>query len=64
MLEIDGCLENQFTCSNKKCIQASGKCNGVNDCGDFSDEILPCTGRKISKVYNYYKSKDFLYLGP
>ena len=46
-----GCLENQFTCGNKRCTANSLTCNGVNNCGDNSDEILPCEriSCKISK---------------
>ena len=27
-----------FHCNNLKCIQKSSQCNGINDCGDGSDE--------------------------
>lgn len=26
-------------CANRRCIQETGRCNGVNDCGDHSDEV-------------------------
>jgi len=33
------CLSTEFACaSQRKCIPACKKCNGVNDCGDDSDE--------------------------
>ena len=32
------CQENQFLCENKKCIPDQWKCNGIDDCGDQSDE--------------------------
>uniref|UniRef100_A0A8C0RRE5 EGF-like domain-containing protein n=1 Tax=Canis lupus familiaris TaxID=9615 RepID=A0A8C0RRE5_CANLF len=32
------CLAGQWQCRNKVCVEASWKCNGVNDCGDSSDE--------------------------
>ena len=41
---MKSCHQNQFTCSNNQCIADSKTCNGVNDCGDYSDEILPCSG--------------------
>jgi hypothetical protein len=47
-VEFEGCCfceKNQFLCDNKKCIPESWKCNGLNDCGDNSDEIgVVCTG--------------------
>ncbi|XP_075716638.1 complement factor I [Rhinoderma darwinii] len=36
------CEEDQFTCVNGKCIALNKTCNGVNDCGDLSDELC-CT---------------------
>ena len=32
------CDFEEFECSNGKCIHISWKCDGDNDCGDFSDE--------------------------
>nr|XP_035929566.1 low-density lipoprotein receptor-related protein 1-like isoform X4 [Halichoerus grypus] len=32
------CLAGQWQCRNKLCIADSWRCNGVNDCGDSSDE--------------------------
>ncbi|KAM4703778.1 suppressor of tumorigenicity 14 protein [Rhinophrynus dorsalis] len=29
---------DQFTCTNSRCINNDRKCDGWNDCGDFSDE--------------------------
>ncbi|KAF0992911.1 hypothetical protein HZS_5808 [Henneguya salminicola] len=39
------CKPNEFNCDNQKCIHLAGKCNGVEDCGDHSDEtncIMQC----------------------
>ncbi|XP_064613991.1 LOW QUALITY PROTEIN: SCO-spondin-like [Liolophura sinensis] len=37
-----GCTVNEFECNNGKCVWARGDnstiCNGINDCGDASDE--------------------------
>ncbi|XP_016064546.1 PREDICTED: low-density lipoprotein receptor-related protein 2-like [Miniopterus natalensis] len=40
----DHCLAGQWQCQNKVCVMESWKCNGVNDCGDSSDEgvCAPC----------------------
>uniref|UniRef100_A0A7M4ECW9 Complement factor I n=1 Tax=Crocodylus porosus TaxID=8502 RepID=A0A7M4ECW9_CROPO len=29
----------EFCCANKKCIPLTETCNGINDCGDLSDEL-------------------------
>ena len=44
IVENSVCEKNQFTCSNKRCVKSSSTCDGVNDCGDNSDEIIPCSG--------------------
>uniref|UniRef100_A0A8C4Y0X1 Complement factor I n=1 Tax=Gopherus evgoodei TaxID=1825980 RepID=A0A8C4Y0X1_9SAUR len=33
------CLTNEFQCVNEKCIPLHETCNGINDCGDLSDEL-------------------------
>ena len=45
--EVEKCPLNQFTCGNKRCVSNSKTCDGVNDCGDHSDEIVPCSGIDI-----------------
>ena len=32
------CAMHRFTCANGHCINIEWKCDGDNDCGDFSDE--------------------------
>nr|KAF6460524.1 hypothetical protein HJG59_011438 [Molossus molossus] len=34
----DPCLAGQWQCKNKLCVMESWKCDGVNNCGDSSDE--------------------------
>ncbi|XP_032916716.1 low-density lipoprotein receptor-related protein 2-like isoform X3 [Catharus ustulatus] len=38
------CLLGQWQCRNRVCIMAEWKCNGIDDCGDSSDEDIcaPC----------------------
>ena len=36
------CDKNQFECSNRICISRDLECNGVDDCGDKSDEMSVC----------------------
>nr|XP_034967720.1 complement factor I-like isoform X3 [Zootoca vivipara] len=33
------CSPREFRCVNRKCIPSVKTCNGVNDCGDLSDEV-------------------------
>ncbi|XP_043918069.1 complement factor I isoform X2 [Protopterus annectens] len=33
------CTDKEFQCVNKKCIPAQKLCNGVDNCGDLSDEL-------------------------
>ena len=33
------CKAGFFKCANNRCIRESDHCNGLNDCGDFSDEL-------------------------
>ena len=47
------CPENQFTCRDKRCIADWKKCDGNNDCGDFSDEIYPCSGMANDDCFVY-----------
>ncbi|XP_035867014.1 low-density lipoprotein receptor-like [Phyllostomus discolor] len=40
----DHCLAGQWRCKNRVCVMESSKCDGIDDCGDASDEDLcaPC----------------------
>ena len=40
ILGTNSCPKNQFTCSNKRCVASIKTCDGNDDCGDDSDEIL------------------------
>ena len=44
--------ECEFTCSNSKCLHLeSALCNGVNDCGDYSDETHNCGNLTLSLLF-------------
>lgn len=32
------CVEGEFPCTYQKCVRSEFKCDGDNDCGDWSDE--------------------------
>ncbi|KAK0398751.1 hypothetical protein QR680_002734 [Steinernema hermaphroditum] len=36
--ELPACVKGSFFCHNGACVPSKDQCNGVNDCGDFSDE--------------------------
>ena len=42
MLEI--CRGESFHCDNRRCIALELHCNGIDECGDGSDEPLTCPG--------------------
>ncbi|NXU52641.1 CFAI factor, partial [Turnix velox] len=46
---LRACSDGEFTCVNKKCIPLNKACDGVNDCGDLSDELCcrDCRGNSF-----------------
>ena len=41
---------DEFYCGNKTCIPIGWACDGIDDCGDNSDEIEACYGIKFHRV--------------
>ncbi|KAK2181823.1 hypothetical protein NP493_380g01002 [Ridgeia piscesae] len=42
------CEKDEFMCSNNHCLSTGYQCNGINDCGDFSDEYnCECTSKQF-----------------
>ena len=37
---IRKCRNDYFHCFNNRCVKKGAKCDGNNDCGDFSDEAM------------------------
>ena len=44
------CGEESFQCTNNICVPISSYCNGIDDCGDESDEPKLCQMAKISST--------------
>lgn len=54
------CEREQFRCLNNKCVSSRLYCNGINDCGDNSDEDY-CgryTNRNCPTFYPFYRCNN------
>jgi hypothetical protein len=51
-MAVPACRISEFPCRNNRCIRLDRYCDGVDDCGDKSDEPLYCTGKytELSKL--------------
>ena len=41
------CKDHEFQCAGKWCIPQKFICDGINNCGDNSDEVGPCGSLKV-----------------
>ena len=39
--------ENYFICGNGKCVSTLYTCDGIDDCGDDTDETTNCIGMRF-----------------
>jgi hypothetical protein len=51
-MAVPACRISEFPCRNGRCIRLDRYCDGVDDCGDKSDEPRYCTGKynELSKL--------------
>ena len=55
------CDNGKYQCNNNKCINASWKCDGEDDCGDNSDE-QNCPGKhELHKNYSNTNKMVFVF---
>ena len=55
----------RFLCANENCIPEVDMCNGVDDCGDNSDETTICSGNNkeiyiLTYIYIYIRLQFIL----
>ena len=43
-------MKREFACRNGACVSREVECDGVDDCGDNSDESIPCGKTQMSRA--------------
>uniref|UniRef100_A0A9J2P4X9 Sushi, von Willebrand factor type A, EGF and pentraxin domain-containing protein 1 n=1 Tax=Ascaris lumbricoides TaxID=6252 RepID=A0A9J2P4X9_ASCLU len=56
--ELPACIKGSFFCQNGKCVPQSAHCNGVNECGDYSDELNCPASHKDMGCVKYEKGES------
>jgi hypothetical protein len=52
LLPVSACRDVEFTCDNDVCLPRYSVCNGIDDCGDNSDEIRGCSKAFLKLLYS------------
>ncbi|KAL3983031.1 EGF-like domain family protein [Acanthocheilonema viteae] len=55
---LPACMKGSFFCQNGKCLSHSVHCDGVNDCGDYSDEFNCPASPKVITCLKYEKGES------
>uniref|UniRef100_A0A914C4L0 Fibropellin-1 n=1 Tax=Acrobeloides nanus TaxID=290746 RepID=A0A914C4L0_9BILA len=62
--ELPACIKGSFFCQNGGCIPESAHCNGIDDCGDLSDELnCPASHNELA-CFKYEKGESGKILSP
>ncbi|VDM23842.1 unnamed protein product [Toxocara canis] len=56
--ELPACVKGSFFCQNGKCVSQSAHCNGINECGDYSDELNCPASHKDTDCLKYEKGES------
>ena len=54
MMTLTGCSKDEFTCSEGSCVTMDKRCDGKEDCQDYSDERA-CTSIQTFDGYNKFR---------
>ncbi|CAI4229546.1 unnamed protein product [Auanema sp. JU1783] len=62
--EIPACIKGTFFCATGQCIPESEHCNGVNNCGDYSDELNCPSSHSDLACLQYTKGESGKFSSP
>lgn len=59
---LRACRISEIACRNGRCVQLDRYCDGVDDCGDNTDEPRFCTGKYnnlILQIFHFQHDKNY-----